>query len=280
MKNNMKCKGDLLILGTAFLWSFLGIVTKIVPYHGMTVAGLTSLMASLLLLAVYGKKALMLNRLTFFTAIVTAFMNLTFLLANKHTTVANAIVLQYSSPIFVVLYYRIFQHRKLKKVQMGTVAVCLIGLLIFFSGQLTGGNMPGNLLALTSGILFAGSFYLNALPDNNPTASQFLSNVICTVIGLGYTFFCTKQSYEFSQTAFLLASGILCNGLAAVMYSRGICYTTALNANLIAMSEVLMAPLWAFLLFGETLGTLAALGAGLMLLAILYETWFECSCEA
>ncbi len=64
------------------------------------------------------------------------------------------------------------------------------------------------------------------------------------------------------------------------MYARGICYTTALNANLIAMSEVLMAPLWALLLFGETVGAWAALGAGLMIVSILYETWFESRSEA
>ena len=280
MKHTLKSKGDLMILGTAFLWSFLGIVTKTVSYHGMTVAGITSLMAVLLLLCVKGRRVWCINRLTFFTALVTAFMNLTFLLANKYTTVANAIVLQYSSPIFVVLYYRVFQHKKLKPFQMSTVAVCFMGLLIFFSGQLTGGNMSGNFLALASGILFAGSFYLNALPDNNPAASQFLSHVICTVMGLCCTFFFVKQTYTFSQTGLLMAAGILCNGLAALMYSQGIRYTTALNANLIAMSEVLMAPVWAFLLFGETLGTLAALGAGLMLFAILCETWFESRAEA
>ena len=211
---------------------------------------------------------------------VMAAMNITFLLANKYTTVANAIVLQYSSPIFVVLYYRIFQHKRLKKVQMGTVAVCFVGLLIFFAGQLGSGNLYGNLLALTSGVLFAGSFYLNALPDNEPVGTNFLSNAICTIAGLGYTFFCVEQAFEIQQTALLVMAGIFCSGIAAVMYARGIRYTTALNANLIAMSEVLMAPLWALLLFGETVGAWAALGAGLMIVSILYETWFESRSEA
>lgn len=280
MEQKMRLKGDLLILGTAFLWSFLGIVTKTVRYHGMTVAGVTSLMAVLVLLAVYGKKVLVWNRKTLFTGLVMALMNITFLLANKCTTVANAIVLQYSSPIFVVLYYRIFQHKRLKRVQMGTVAVCFVGLLIFFAGQLGSGNLHGNLLALSSGVLFAGSFYLNALPDNDPVSTNFLCNVFCAAAGLGYTFFGAAQSFEIQQTVLLVMAGVFCSGIAAVMYARGICYTTALNANLIAMSEVLMAPLWALLLFGETVGAWAALGAGLMIVSILYETWFESRSEA
>lgn len=61
----------------------------------------------------------------------------------------------------------------------------------------------------------------------------------------------------------------------AELYAEGIQRTTALNANLIAMSEVIMAPLWSFVIFHEALGGMAALGAGLMIVAILYETWFE-----
>lgn len=280
MERTVRFKGDLLILGTAFLWSFLGIVTKTVSYHGMTVAGVTSLMAALVLAAVYRRQVLVWNRRTLFTGLVMAVMNITFLLANKYTTVANAIVLQYSSPIFVVFYYRIFQHRRLKKVQLGTVAVCFVGLLIFFAGQLGNGNLYGNLLALISGVLFAGSFYLNALPGSDPVSNNFLSNVFCAIAGLGYTLFCVEQTFVIRQTALLVMAGIFCSGIAAVLYARGICYTTALNANLIAMSEVLMAPLWALLIFGETVGAWAGLGAGLMIASILYETWFESRCEA
>lgn len=275
MKHGMRYKGELLILGTAFLWSFLGIVTKGISYHGMTVAGMTSMMAALVLLSAYRQKALMINGRVLFTGIVLAVMNLTFILANKYTTVANAIVLQYTSPIFVILYYRIFQRRRLKKMQVGTVAVCFVGLLVFFAGQLGNGNLCGNLLALVSGIFFAGGFYLDALPGSNPAASNFLSNVICTGVGLCYTLVYVEQDYNIKTTALTLLAGFLCSGVAAVAYARGIRYTTALNANLIAMLEVLLAPLWALLFFGETIGTWAGLGAGLMTASILYETWFE-----
>lgn len=274
MEKNLYRKGNLMILGTAFLWSFLGIITKAVSYNGMVVAGTTSLMAILALALFDRKHRFRLNSLIILTGAVHAVMNLSFIMANKYTTVANAIVLQYCSPIFVLLYYRIFQKKRLKKQQLAVVTVCLAGLLIFFADQLGQGNLYGNLLALFSGITFAGTFYLNALPDNDPISSQVVSQGICVVVGLCCTVL-SRQPWNTVQMGVLLAGGFLCSGVAAVLYAQGIQKTTALNANLIAMSEVLMAPLWSFLIFQEMLGGQAALGAGLMIAAILYETWFE-----
>lgn len=82
-----------------------------------------------------------------------------------------------------------------------------------------------------------------------------------------------RQSYDLRQTMLVLAAGLLCTGIPAVTYTIGIQMTTALNANLIAMSEVIMAPLWAFLLFQETIGSWLA--AILMVAAILYEIRIE-----
>ncbi len=275
MDKKIRRQGNFLILGTAFLWSFLGILTKSVPYHGMTVAGATSFMAMLVMFFVNRKHRFRRNALVLATGLVTAVMNLSFFIANKYTTVANAIVLQYCSPIFVVLYYRFFQNKKLKKQQLLAVGICFAGLLVFFANQLGHGNMFGNLLALFSGICFAGVFYLGALPGNDPVASQLLSHAVCAAAGLGYTVLWVNQPYDLKQTGFLLLGGFLCSGFSGVLYAWGIQRTTALNANLIAMSEVIMAPLWSFLIFREAFDGPAALGAGLMLTAILYETWFE-----
>lgn len=273
IKNNGQAKGNLLILGTAFLWSFVGIITKAVSYHAMTVTGISSIMALTVLLIYNRKHTWHMTPLAVWTGILTAVMHICFMVANKHTTVTNAIVLQYSSPIFVVLYYRIFQKRKLKRQQLAAVGVCFIALLLFFSGELTFQNMFGNVLAVLSGICFAGEFYLCAKPENDAVLAHVLSHVICIAACLGYTGLFVRQDYDWKQTGLVLVSGVLCIGIAAVTYTIGIQMTTALNANLIAMSEVIMAPLWAFLLFRESVGTWPA--AVLMIGAIVYEIWFE-----
>ncbi len=106
--------GNILILETAFLWSFLGIATKMVTYHGMTVTAVISLVAMLTLRVCNRGSAIRWNRQILLTALATAGQTICFFLANKYTTVANTIVLQYCSPIFVLFYYRIFQKRRLK----------------------------------------------------------------------------------------------------------------------------------------------------------------------
>ena len=82
-----------------------------------------------------------------------------------------------------------------------------------------------------------------------------------------------RKTWFFPLVFLVLAAGLLCTGIPAVTYTIGIQMTTALNANLIAMSEVIMAPLWAFLLFQETIGSWLA--AILMVAAILYEIRIE-----
>lgn len=273
MKNSLRFRGNLLILGTAFLWSFVGIITKAVSYHAMTVTGIASIMAVLVLLVYNRRHSWHITPLAVGTGVVIAVMHICFMVANKHTTVTNAIVLQYSSPIFVVLYYRIFQKRKLKKQQLLAVGACFIAMVLFFSGELTTRNMFGNALAVLSGICFAGEFYLCAKPENDAALAHVLSHLICIVVCLGYTGLSVKQEYDWGQTGLVLLSGVLCIGIAAVTYTIGIRMTTALNANLIAMSEVIMAPLWAYLLFEERVGSWPA--AVLMVGAIVYEIWFE-----
>ena len=267
--------GNILILETAFLWSFLGIATKMVTYHGMTVTAVISLVAMLTLRVCNRGSAIRWNRQILLTALATAGQTICFFLANKYTTVANTIVLQYCSPIFVLFYYRIFQKRRLKCQQIISVAVCSAGILIFFAGQINTGMMLGNILALASGIMFGGQFYLGAMEDNDPVSANLFSQIICILITGTYAVFFAHDVFDVRQTGILVVAGFLCSGVAAVLYTRGIQMTTALNANLIASSEIIMAPIWSYLIFHETIGKWAAVGAVLMVGAILYETLFE-----
>lgn len=275
MEFNQSMKGNLYIFVTAFLWSFIGIAIKLTSYHGMTVVGITSLMAVLVLVIYNRKKVFTWNRMTLLTGLVTALMNITFYLANKYTTVSNVIVLQYCSPVFVALYGIFILRRKMNKQQLLTIVICMIGLLIFFAGQLDAGNLLGNMLALTSGVLFAGTFILSTNRETNPICASIVSHLICVVAGFGFTLTCLKQTFDLSQVLFLVMTGVVLSGVSSIFYSLGIKYTTALNANMIALSEVFMAPLWSFLIFNERMGTYAAIGAVLMILSIIYETYME-----
>ena len=58
-------------------------------------------------------------------------------------------------------------------------------------GQINTGMMLGNILALASGIMFGGQFYLGAMEDNDPVSANLFSQIICILITGTYAVFCT-----------------------------------------------------------------------------------------
>lgn len=76
--------GNILILETAFLWSFLGIATKMVTYHGMTVTAVISLVAMLTLRVCNRGSAIRWNRQILLTALATAGQTICFFLAKSN----------------------------------------------------------------------------------------------------------------------------------------------------------------------------------------------------
>ena len=87
------------------------------------------------------------------------FMNLVcFVSANKYTTAANAIVLQYTAPVFVLIVTAFILKRKLRSFEVITVFAALFGIVLFFMDQVSGNGLFGNILAVTSGF-FMGIMY-------------------------------------------------------------------------------------------------------------------------
>ena len=268
-----KC-GNFLILGTAVLWSFLGIFIQAAGVHGLVSSGITSLVGAAVLVLCNRRHRFCLNRQTFLAGLITAGMNLTFFLANSYTTVTNAIVLQYCSPIFVLILNIVVCHYRPGRLQVLSLGGCMAGMAVFFLDQLSTGNLAGNLLALASGLLFAGSFFLNAKGEVDPISSSLLAFLLDAPVGLFYM--AASGGFPSLQSLGLLVlGGIFLRGLAGVLYSRGMRLTTALSANMIALSEVFLAPLWARLLFHEALGRYSALGIVLMVSGIVLECYSE-----
>lgn len=268
----MKTKnaGNLLIFITAFLWSFLGIASKLVTADPVVITGVTGTASFCVLRIFYRRHKLRIDRLTILTGIFYAGVNITFYLANRYTTVTNTIVLQYCSPIFVLILNMLLMHYRPKKKELLILLVCFSGMVIFFFDQLGGGQMLGNGLALASGILFAGNFYCTAKPENDPASCIMISQGLCGVIGL--LFMAGTRSYPSARDLIIMIGvGIMLTGVSSIVYSIGMTMTSALTANLIALSEVFMAPMWAFLLFHEKMGRFSAVGMALMLGAIIAE---------
>jgi len=261
--------GPFLILAAALLWSMAGLLVKYIPWHPLAIASARSLLAALVFALAYRRR--LLHRFNWTTLISGLALMLTqtgFIIANKMTTAANAIMLQYASPLFVVIFGAIFYHHRPSRREAIALGLALGGILLFFLDDLSPGNLLGNLIATGTGVSFSLVFLLNSRPECDTPQSIFIGQVTTFLVGLPMLL----QVGEMSTPSLLaiLVLGFFQLGLAYFLFGIGIRLTRPLSANLLALVEPIANPIWVFLAFGELPGWLAGLGAVIVLGSILY----------
>ena len=127
-----------------------------------------------------------LNRWMFLGALCVFGTNILYAVANKLTTAANTIVLQFTAPIFVIVFSLLFWHKRPRRLDLIACAVVFGGVLFFFVDSLEMGGGLGNFLALLSGVSYAGVFLMNDMPDSDALSSVFWGEVLSAVTGLPF----------------------------------------------------------------------------------------------
>lgn len=258
--------GAMYLFGTALLWSFIGILVHANSQSALMIGAVTAIFMALFILLV-GRPVLRVSRLIVLVAVCNFVTGTTFNFANQLTTVGNAIVLQYTSMIFVIVYQSLATHTLPPPAKIASVVVAFTGMGLFFLGDLSAEGMLGNLLAVISGATFGLCFFLNSRPDASPMVSSLIS---CGISMLPIVYFAgALDSVRPFEWGLMLVHGLFCSGLASVLYAKGIARTNAFAANLVCMSEVVLAPCWSALLFGEVFHWNEFLGAAIIVLVIV-----------
>ena len=140
--------GALQVALAAISWSFAGVFSKSLPWNAWTVNGVRSLAAAAILAFARGTPKVKLTRGTLLGAAGVALTSILYMAATKLTTSANAIVLQYAMPVFVILFSWLFYGQKPGAKQI-IIAVCtVVGVTLCSWEGLAGGNMLGDAIAL------------------------------------------------------------------------------------------------------------------------------------
>jgi drug/metabolite transporter (DMT)-like permease len=281
-------KSRLLILAAAVLWSTAGAVMKSCELSGWQIAGGRSLVAAVFLFLVLPRGRRLPDLPNLLTSIANAATVVLFALANKLTTAANAIFLQDTAPLWVLLSSRWLLGERPQRSALWSVPVFALGLCLFFVDELSPGQLTGNLVALASGIAFAGcivglrrSHVATPAPGasserqpggaGDPAATSLIvGNAIAALVTLPFWF--SGPSPRGSDLLILLYLGVFQLGLAYVCFARGMAQTSALEASLLALLEPVLNPIWTFLIVGERPGTWATLGAAIILVATVWRT--------
>lgn len=271
---NKRNFGPLYIVFAAIFWSFGGLLGKLIPWSGLTIAALRGVIAALTI-AIYRRSF----HFKFNKPILLAGLSLTittvlFMLANKMTSAANAIVLQYTSPVFIILLTLLIYKQKPRKRDLFAIIGVLIGISIFFFDQFKSGQYLGDLIALASGLSFAAVFFANKLPNASPIDATYLGNLLSLFI-LPFILFDQSFIQNQSPTIWLLIilMGVFQLGFGYIFFSLGIKQTPATTSSIIATLEPILNPIWVFLFLREVPSTLALLGGFIVLITVsVYNT--------
>lgn len=257
-----------LLLGGALCWSLAGILFKWVEWPGLAAAGGRGLIAALfLLVASWRSLRFTWSRLQISAAVAYAACTILFALANKLTTAANAILLQYTAPVWIGLLGAWFLGEKPTRADWLTIVVVFGGLALFFYEGLQLNNVAGLLVALASGLAFAiMTLLMRKQKDTSAMESIILGNFLGFFIGLPALW--SAPALPPSGWIALGLLGTVQLGLAYLLYAKAIRHVTALEAVLIPVLEPLLNPIWVLLADGERPGIYAIAGGSLVLGAI------------
>ena len=264
-----KQRGTLFVFLAAVLYSIGGLCIKVIPWNGMSINSARNMVALLVVggYIYFSRHGLRFNRWIALGAISVCGTNVLFSLANKLTTAANTIVLQFTAPIFVILLSAVFWRKKPQKLDLAACVLVLAGVVCFFVDSLEMGGMLGNLLALVSGVSYAGVFLLNNLPDSDPISSVFWGDVLSVLLGFPFLI----QETEFTALALTSVAilGAFQVGLAYVLMCIGLKTTAPVTASLISGIEPILNPLLVALFYQETVGPMAVVGAVIVIAGVV-----------
>src|SRR5688572_32194638 len=125
------------------------------------------------------------NRITAVASVLYAALLLLFVLATKVTTAANAIFLQYTAPVYLLILEPLVYKEKFRGRDLVTVLVCLGAMALFFVGQLRPQDVAGNVMALASGFCFALYFLALRHPQArlvNRASSVIYGNLLVVLV--------------------------------------------------------------------------------------------------
>jgi drug/metabolite transporter (DMT)-like permease len=257
----------LLLIATALCWSLGGLLIKSVDWPPLAVAGGRGLIAALFLLATNRGLRFHFSRVQVLGALGYAACTVTFCAATKLTTAANAILLQYTAPVWVALFGAWFLGERTTRADWFTIAAVLAGMALFFADNLELANLLGNTLAVLSGLSFAGmTIALRRQKDTSASESIILGNLLAFAIGLPWIVGAPALTPGGWLALGLLGTVQL--GVAYWLYARAIKHVTALEAVLIPVIEPILNPLWVLLATGEKPSRLALVGGVIVLTAI------------
>ena len=243
-------RARLCLLFAAVLWSLAGIFIKFLSLPPLTIVFYRSLFAALFF-AFFVRRSIAVPRVALlvsalaYTAAISAFVS-----ANKITTAANAIALQYTAPMFVFMIVHFLFGEKITGASWISLVSGMLGIAVICAGSAGQPDAAGVMIALLSGLLF--SIYmvsLRFLKEFNPGTLTFLNNLVCCLILLPLVG--SELSLSLKEGWIVAVMGVVQLGIPYWLFSKGLEQISVQEASLIVLIEPVLNPIWVALIVGE-----------------------------
>ncbi len=262
------------------LWSTGGLLIKLTTLDAFSVNMGRSFFAAIVVAIVTYKQGLRLDRFTLFSAILYAMTLSCFVYANKTTTAANAIFLQYTAPIYILLLSPWVLKERFQFRDVFTVVFCLAGMSLFFLAGESSATAPnplvGNIVALISGVFFGLYILFLRHPrslQRNPAISVFYGNIVVVLIMIPFVGSSPPTTIAGGDIAAILTLGVFQIGVSYLLFTKGIANgVRSMDASIIGFIEPLFNPVWVFLFVGEKPSRWALIGGAIIIATVCVHT--------
>ena len=265
-------RSRLQVIAAAVLFSTGGAAIKLATLDGWQVASFRSAIAAIVLLAAIPRARVGWSWRLLPTATAYAATLITFVLATKLTTAANAIFLQSTAPLYILVLGPLLLRERVGRADLLYVSVVAAGIaLLFLDVQpvLATASDPhrGNLIAVGSGMSWAltiiGLRWIGRADADATVATVVAGNLLACGAALPLALPVTHMGHV--NVGVLLYLGAVQIGLAYALLTRAIRYVPAFEATTLLLIEPVMNPMWTWLVHGEQPGALALAGGAIIL---------------
>jgi len=267
--------GVALVAASALAWSVSGIFARLVSVDVWTAVCLRSAIGSVYMLAgllvVHRRRSLAaflsIGWEGLWVALCGAVSMVAFIGAFFYTSVANVSVIYATTPFLAAGLGWFVLREPVARRTLLAAAVALIGVTIMVSGSFAAGHLLGDGLALVMAVSFA---LMAVAMRARPKLEMLPTNLIVCLLAAAFAFPLASPSragpLDFAALAGFAFTSI---ALGFFLFLAGARRIPAATAGLITTLEVILSPLWVYLIFGENPGAAAILGGAIVFVAVV-----------
>ena len=233
----------------SFCWSTNGVLVKSIDWSAMSLNSIGNFlgMIPMIIYMIATRHKFVVNKSVILGGSIIFITNLSNVYANKLTTAANTVALQFTMPIFIIAAMWIFFHQKPKKLDVITSIIVMGGIMLFVVDGLAVGNWLGNLIALICGIGCAGVYMQEVLPNNDSISAFIFGKILCFAAGIPSVI--SENALSGKGYGALLIYGLVSCGIAFILLPIGLKYASPVSASLLSSAEPLFTPLWMMMFY-------------------------------